>query len=190
MFTSPFSAGTPSGLDRWMPCVCCYGLCEYICILSGQHCFLGFFYPIGIFFPLPLLPSSLSSKERSLRKTSHWGNECSKVSHSALVQLLVQVLDSVYCRKKLIWWRMNTTMIYWSSRMSLGSILLLCSFSRTIFPSLGLWYKQFQILDIQTASVWGPTQGVGLNPSWIMVGYSHNFWGTIPTTYHSGREPL
>ena len=68
--------------------------------------------------------------------------EFSKVLHSLnIAHLWVSVFVSIYRRVNLFWWLLSKTLICEYNIMSLGVILLLCFFSRTV-PfgfSLSLW---------------------------------------------------
>lgn len=70
--------------------------------------------------------------------------ECSKVSLH-IVHLWVSVI-SIYYKKQLLWWGLNNILICEYSTMSLGVILLLCSFCRIIVFPLGPWLVQSQVL--------------------------------------------
>lgn len=88
----------------------------------------------------PLQQKSLSHEGRGMVKTSYSATY-SKVSHSLkTVHLWVSVLIDIYCMK-LRWWGLSNTLICECNSISLGVILLLCSFSKIQvvgFP-LGLW---------------------------------------------------
>lgn len=79
--------------------------------------------------------------------------EWSKVSHSlSTIQLCIPMLISIYTKKKLFWWMLNKLLIYRQSNLSLGIILLLCSFNRMIevsFPELTSSLKWSQICDLK-----------------------------------------
>lgn len=58
---------------------------------------------------------------------------CSMVSHSLpIVWLWVSVLVHFFWLRKLFWWWLTKVLITEYNRMSLGVMLLLCSFSRTL----------------------------------------------------------
>ena len=95
----------------------------------------------GVLSHLWLLQSfCIESWGEKLTKASHLGMSDQKSFILHFVQLWVFVLYSVYCSKKLLSWWMRKTLLYGYSRMPLGVMLLLCSFSRTIVFGFSLDY--------------------------------------------------
>lgn len=149
MSTSPSRCWGPMCLDLCRPCAsCCCHLCEFIGVsvllcLGGWSCFLGVFHShwlLKVFLP-PLLPSFLSPEERGLMKTSHLGLSIPKSIASLHDVLCASVFVPIYFQRELLCPWLNKTLIYGCSRMLLGVIVVLPSFSRTVvfgFPQ-GSW---------------------------------------------------
>ena len=108
-------------------------VCREDSISLGHSSFLAF-----------LPQGSLNLERKGLMKVSHLGL-CFKVFHSLIVHLWVSVI-SIYYKKQLLWWGLNNILICEYSNMSLGVILLLCSFCRIIVFPLGPWLVQSQVL--------------------------------------------
>lgn len=176
---SPLTTGTdPSGLDLCRPCDWCHSLWVYVCVIPAvfrRPCFLGLF----------------SILRRSLFKT-----DCSKVSPSLhIVQLWVSVFVPIYCRRGLLCRWLSETLICKYSRMLLGVILSLHSFSRTVVFSSSSLPKSLSCLVSSSWPPepdwgWVPSHGVGLQSSQMLAGYSHKLCATITLVYFARRTAL
>lgn len=112
-----------SALCSQWPLECCHNLCGFICshfrvrktLLTWSHPLL---LPLVI-FP-HLLGRSLSPWEEGFDTDTPFRVESYKVTYSLHVdQLWVSVLSTIYCKKKLFWWRGRNALI-WSSWVHSG----------------------------------------------------------------------
>lgn len=127
----------------WALCMLLQSLWAHMCIspvVSGRHCVLGVFHPHWHWgsscFLFCIAPWTL---EEGLSKTPI-RTECLRVSQH-IVHLWVFVFVSVCCWRKLLGWWLSKALISKHSRVSLGVILSVHSFSRIVvfgFP-LGPW---------------------------------------------------
>lgn len=121
-------------------CVFCNSLCEAKCLLfllcveETLSCFLLI---RSFYFSLPIDPWGW-------RGDGWWWDLmqdevlCSQVSSLYIVPLRVSGLFLIYHKKKLLWWELSDTLIYMlygSSNIPFGIILLFCSFFRIIVVS-------------------------------------------------------
>lgn len=110
-------------------------------------------------------------------------------AHCPVAGLCIYV---IYCKKTFLWWWQSKTPMYEYSRMSLGYILFLCSFNRTVVFCLpgsmaylvsGSWIPGH-------CQAWVPSYKVSLNSCQVAVGYSHNNFATTAPVCLAGRPPL
>lgn len=175
MHTFPLSTGPGLPLACAGPvhaaCVPVSSYCISTAAFRGP-CFLGILRPLLLlqFFCL-LFSGFLEPRRTGLNGNILLRGECCKVSHSRyIVWLWVPIFVPIYCGRKLLCWLLSKKLIYpWVQRMSLGAILLLHSFSRTVVFHflLGSGLISPQVLG------WPNTVGVGLKPKRIVVGCSH-----------------
>lgn len=147
-------------------------------VVSRSSCFFGVFHSHWLLQSFCLIFYRVHGAfRRYFMKTFHLGIS---VPRSLTVWTLfswVSVFAPIYSRVNLFWWWLKKTLIYEYSRVLLGVILLLCSFSNiAVFGfSLGPWPVWSQVLGHLMSHAWIPAHGVGLKSNKIVVGYSHNF---------------
>jgi len=138
MHTFPLSTGT--GLP-----LACAGPVHAACVPVSSYCistaafrgpwFLGILRPLWLlqFFWL-LFSGFLEPWRKGLNGDILFRGECCKDFHSRyIVWLWVPIFVPIYCGRKLLCWLLSKKLIYpWVQRISLGAILLLHSFSRTV----------------------------------------------------------
>lgn len=110
-------------------------LCEFICVsvllcLEGLASFVSYL-PLTFTFLLPLPQSPPKPRGEEFNGDIPFWTECSKLSLSARC-LAVGLCIPINHRKKLLWWWLGRIWCYEHSRMLLGVISKLCSFSRTM----------------------------------------------------------
>jgi hypothetical protein len=189
--------GRMSGLNLCRPCACRHSLCEFICIspvVSERHCSLGIIHALWFlqsFCPLFHIVF-WAPRWGYFMKISHLGLNVQGISFSTYCPVVC--LYITYC---LLQWSLSdgSWMRDWyiSSRMSLGVILLLCSFSRTVI--LGVFpyvhsIPSIMFLALQTVSGLGSISWSGSSSNHKLVGYSYNLCASISSAYHADRSPL
>lgn len=105
-------------------------ICEFIYMLALLFCYHK--STLTLKNILPSLPhDSLSFDSWGLKKITHIGLNIPRFLILWTLSNCEALLDPIYFRRKLLWWWVSETLIYGSSRIKLG-IILLCSFIRTI----------------------------------------------------------
>lgn len=142
MHNYSLQSGIWSVLDLHRPCACCNMHCKLICELqmmcpkdsflvdSHYLWFLHSFYntPPSTMIPKP----SEAMVQYALIRAEH-----SLVSYSlCFVQLWVSVLIIIYCKQKLLYWRVKDVLIYGHKNYSLTVRLILCPFGRIVLKFL------------------------------------------------------
>lgn len=144
VFTSPLSAGTPSGLAPSRLWACCHGLCVNIYTTPAVS-----IDTVSLMSSNPTGSYSLSSFPSGFPEP--WedgfvGDTPFKVSHSALCWVVGLCFSSHFHKKK-PFCCLNETQFDVFIRMPLGVIVLLCSFSIAIgfgFPLFSLRFLTTQ----------------------------------------------
>lgn len=115
------------------------------------------------------------------------------MSHSPhIVQSWVSVLVLIYCERNPLMITEQDTYL-WDSRMLLGVILLLCSFSRIIVSSFPLRSMASPVLGSwpsEQCQAWVLFHGMGHRSNQVIAGYSCNICPTIVPEYHPSRSLL
>lgn len=102
----------------------------------------------------------------------------------------VSIIAPIWCRRKLLWWRVIQTPIHECIRISLRVISSFSSFSRTIILVSPTSYLVSGSWLLEQCATWVPVGGLGLKPNQIVFSGFHNFGATITPTYITGGSPL
>lgn len=120
------------------PCACCLSLWNS-CWFRGP-CFLGVLHLFWLLHCFQLFCRVPWVWGEGFDSDTSFMAEGSKVSHSLhSVWLWVSAFAPICCRRKHLWWWPSKALIYEYSRMSLGVLLLLGAFGRTlvvVFPCI------------------------------------------------------
>lgn len=172
--TSPFSPSMPSAADTCRPSACCLSHCELMCA-SVVLCWEGSvswcpLLPLALKLFQPLPQSSLSFEDRGLIKTSHL---VLSGPRSLILNTFLAMVSVLCYSRKYLWWWLSEGLIYECRRMTLGAILFLTSFSRTVvvdFPRSPCYLVSGPWLCRQ-CWVWVSSHGVKIrsNQSWWLM---------------------
>lgn len=115
-------------------------------VVSGKWCSLKIIHTSGSYnLSAPSL-RSLSFEGRNTIKTSHSGLNAPKSPFLHTVPLWLSV-NLIYCKRKLLWWRLSDAVLYVGNSMSLGVVLLQCTVRIIVVCSpLGPWPTMSQDL--------------------------------------------
>lgn len=107
-------------------------------IVSGKWCSLKIIHTSGSYnLSAPSL-TSLSFEGRNTIKTSYSGLNAPKSLFLHTVPLWLSV-NLIYCKRKLLWWRLSDAVLYVGNSMSLGVVLLRTVRIIVVRSPLGPW---------------------------------------------------